>query len=73
MSWVVLRLILFPWLVVFYTREYIRFSAAAQTYFNLVLITPVLHSVVTAMSVMWTIEMLKKQFGKSKQTEKKKP
>ena len=45
----------------------------AQTYFNLVLITPVLHSVVTAMSVMWTIEMLKKQFGKSKQTDKKKP
>jgi hypothetical protein len=71
---VVLRLILFPWLVLFYTREYIRFSTDVQTYFNLVLITPVLHSVVTAMSIMWTIEMFKKQFfGKAaKQAEKEK-
>eukprot|EP01036_Dinobryon_divergens_P029853 gene29853-39017_t len=66
-SWVVLRLVLFPWLTLFYIREYIRFSTHAQTYFNLVLITPCLQTIVTMMSFMWTVDMLKKQFGKSKQ------
>jgi len=61
-TWLVLRLLLFPLLVVFYTTEYLRFSSQIGTHWNIVLISPVLQFVVTSMSFKWTIDMIRKQF-----------
>lgn len=71
-TWVGLRLLLFPWLVVFYSSEYIRFSTAVNTYFNVVIITPVMHSVVTSLSLKWTFDMVMKLLKNDKKKEKSK-
>lgn len=59
-TWVVLRLIFFPVMVVFLCQEYARYSASVGTYVNVVLLAPILQGALTAMSYMWTYEMLVK-------------
>jgi hypothetical protein len=60
-SWMVLRLILFPILLVFYSSEYFRHSRLVGTYWNIIIFSPILHSIITLLSFKWTIDMLWKK------------
>jgi hypothetical protein len=59
-TWVALRLGLFPVLVVFLCSEYNRYSVSAGTYLNVMLLAPMLQAVITAMSFKWTYDMAMK-------------
>lgn len=60
-SWVALRLILFPILVLFYVSEYVRFSQSYGSFLNIVVISPSLQFLVTCLSFKWTVDMLRKR------------
>jgi hypothetical protein len=67
-SWVILRLILFPILCVFFSFEYYRYSLSSGSFINFVLFAPILQILLTFLSILWTIEIIKKKFTKN--TEK---
>lgn len=71
LSWVVLRLILFPFLSYFFLIEYIRDEDTKNgRYFNQVLSAPVLQFILTSLSIYWTIDLLKKMFATKDKKEK---
>jgi hypothetical protein len=56
-TWVALRLVFFPVMVVFFYHEYHRYSMAVGTYVNIVALAPPLEAFITAMGVKWTLDM----------------
>ena len=67
LSWIVLRLILFPFLTYFFLIEYIRDEDTRNgIYLNQVITAPILQFILTSLSVMWTIDLLKKMLKKDK-------
>lgn len=67
LSWIVLRLILFPFLTYFFLVEYIRDEDTRKgNYFNQVLTAPTLQLILTSLSVMWTVDLIKKMFKTDK-------
>lgn len=68
-TWVTMRLMLFPVLVVFFVSEYIRFSKDYGSYINIVIFSPTLHAMITLMSFKWTYDMYKKLFSSKNKKE----
>jgi hypothetical protein len=63
LSWISLRLILFPFLTYFFLIEYIRDEDTKNgRYFNQVLTAPTLQFILTSLSVVWTVDLMKKMF-----------
>lgn len=58
-SWVLLRLVLYPYLIPVYCRMYIEDSALFGTHFNVLLLAPVLQTYLTGLNFWWTITMLR--------------
>jgi hypothetical protein len=67
-SWVVIRLILYPIMVIFYSQEYLRFTRdhAFGNFFNLVMIAPILQTLLTALGLKWTYDILAKKSKEEK-------
>jgi hypothetical protein len=65
-TWVVLKLILFPWLSYFYSREYVRISTDYGTFHNFTIIAPILQYSITLLTFKWTYDMLAKIFKKKR-------
>jgi hypothetical protein len=61
-SWVFLRLILYPILVVFFYFEYLRYSKSVDSYYNPLIGAPLLQGAITSLSIVWTVDMILKQF-----------
>jgi hypothetical protein len=60
LTWVVLRLIFFPAMVVFFYYEYHRYSSTVGSFVNIMVLAPLLEAFITAMSVKWTLDMVLK-------------
>lgn len=60
-TWVVLRLIMFPVLFVFYSFEYLRYCTEVGTRINVALFAPILLLALTVMSYKWTVDLLSKK------------
>ncbi len=70
-SWIVLRLILFPVLVIFYYYEYTRYSVAIDSYINVLGISFITQGIITALSFHWTFDLLIKLFRRNDKNEQK--
>lgn len=57
LTWVALRLVFFPVMVVFFYNEYHRYSTAVGSFVNIVALAPPLEAFITAMGVKWTLDM----------------
>jgi hypothetical protein len=66
-SWILLRLVMLPILVVFFYFEYVRYSSSIRTFYNIAAFGVMGTAFITAMSFKWTLDMLWKR-----QTNKKK-
>lgn len=53
-AWFATRLFLFPALAVFFLHEYLRLSKELGTYFNAIVIAPILQLFLVAVSLYWT-------------------
>lgn len=60
LTWVGMRLIGFPILVVFLYYEWQRYTILKGTPFNCVLLAPIFQALVTALSFKWTYDMARK-------------
>lgn len=65
-SWVSMRLIMYPILVVFFYLEYRRFSESINNPYNIVIFAAILQFLITAMSFKWTYDILRKHFQPKK-------
>ena len=59
LTWVVLRLILYPYLIPKYWGLYLEDSKLFGTYWNVILLAPVLQTYLTGLNFWWTITMLR--------------
>lgn len=66
-SWMSLRLIVFPIVVVFFSYEYVRFTRdhSDNNWFNIMLLAPVLQLILTLLGFIWTYDMSKKSVIRS--------
>jgi len=64
-SWVLLRLVMFPALVLFFYFEYVRYSITSGSYCNMMLFAVLGEAFITAMSFKWTFDMLTKLMSSS--------
>ena len=64
-SWVVLRLVMFPASVIFFYFEYVRYSITSGSYWNMMLVAVIGEAFITAMSFKWTMDMLAKLLSSS--------
>lgn len=71
-TWLAFRLVLFPVMTYVLWDEYVRFSAAAGTFVNVVAVGPAMQALLTAMSYGWTYELLAKGMKKKAGKEKNK-
>ena len=58
-TWVLLRLVLYPYLVPVYIRMYLEDSAQLGTHVNVLLLAPVIQTYLTGLNFWWTITMLR--------------
>jgi hypothetical protein len=59
-SWLGLRVIGFPILVIFYCKEYSRYTLEVGYWYNMVIWAPIFQLMITALSYKWTYDMIKK-------------
>jgi hypothetical protein len=59
-TWIVLKLLLFPFLSYLFLKEYVIYSSEVANYVNLTMIAPVLMVSLTGLSYKWTYDMLSK-------------
>lgn len=59
LTWVVLRLILYPYLIPKYLGLYLEDSILFGTYWNVILLAPVLQTYLTGLNFWWTVTMLR--------------
>lgn len=66
LTWMTLRLVVFPILVVFFAYEYIRFTYDHKNgnCFNIMLLAPLLQSILTLLGFKWTFDMVRKMITK---------
>lgn len=64
-SWVVLRLIIFPLIVVFFYFEYQRYSSEVGTFLNAFALGFLMQILLTAMGLKWTYDLGKKFLQKN--------
>lgn len=68
-TWISLRLVCFPILVVFFYQEWRRYSESIGTSFNFIMLAPIFQFLITALSFKWTYDMVMKQlFGRKKRS-----
>ncbi|GAX72644.1 hypothetical protein CEUSTIGMA_g100.t1 [Chlamydomonas eustigma] len=65
-TWVAMRLILYPYLIPVYWRLYLADSALFGTYWNVVLLAPLLQTYLTGLNFWWTITMLRQLLTRRK-------
>lgn len=63
-TWVLVRLILFPALLVFNFFEYVRYSEETGSFFNVVIVSCACQGIITLLSLQWTWEKLDKIWGR---------
>jgi len=63
-SWVLIRLIMFPFLLIAFTKEYIQFSLLENNgnFLNIAILGPIIQFILTAMTFKWTYEIV---YGKN--------
>jgi len=66
-TWVVMRLIIYPYLVWHYTWTYMEHSEELGTYVNIVLIAPLIQGYLSCLNYWWTALLLKQQIAKRRQ------
>lgn len=66
-TWVILRLLMFPVLTALFALEYYWYSELTSNYFNIVVFAPTFQSLLTLMSYKWTYDLISKQRRKSKE------
>eukprot|EP01031_Cornospumella_fuschlensis_P041674 gene41674-50855_t len=59
-TWVGVRLLLFPWMCVFFYNEYLRYFKDTNTLVNVVGVGVVSQVILTSLGYYWTIEMIGK-------------
>jgi TLC domain len=59
-TWGVFRLVLFPILTYFFSLEYLREVAYTGTYYNAVILAPMLQGGLTSLSLKWTYDIIAK-------------
>lgn len=66
-TWIFLRLVIFPTLVIFFSYEYLRFTHVDSkgSWVNIMLLAPILQSILTLLGFKWTYDMLIKIASKS--------
>ena len=66
-TWIFLRLVIFPTLVVFFTYEHSRFTRdhSNGSWINIMLLAPILQSILTLLGFKWTYDMLIKMASKA--------
>ena len=66
-TWIFLRLVIFPVLVVFFSYEYRRFTQydSEGVWWNIMLLAPILQSILTLLGFKWTYDMSIKIASKS--------
>lgn len=65
LSWVLVRLILFPAILVFYYFELHRYSSEVETYYNMFALGVLLQILLTGMALKWTLDLARKYLTKS--------
>ncbi|RYH15423.1 hypothetical protein EON65_31790 [archaeon] len=65
-TWICVRLVLFPMLCVFFYYEYLRYSRVVTSYVNVVGVAVVSQVVLTSLGYYWTLEMIGKMMGGNK-------
>lgn len=73
-TWILLRLIIFPTIVVFFSYEYIRFTRdhSGGNWFNIMLLAPILQSILTLLGFKWTYDMAVKMSSKAAKADSRK-
>lgn len=73
-TWIFLRLVVFPTLVVFFSFEYYRFTHdhSGGNWINIMLLAPILQSILTLLGLKWTYDMLRKMASKAAKIESQK-
>eukprot|EP01039_Chlorochromonas_danica_P007478 gene7478-8269_t len=67
LSWILVRVIVYPTMSVFITYEYVRYSESIGSYVNFVIPAWTAQVMLTALSLYWTVNMLNMVFkGKEK-------
>lgn len=70
-TWIFLRLVIFPTVVVFFSYEYLRFTRnhSEGNWFNIMLLAPILQIILTLLGFKWTYDMLLKMASKAAKKE----
>jgi hypothetical protein len=72
-TWIVLRLVVFPIVVVFFSYEYIRFTKECNgNWMNIMILAPILQSILTLLGFKWTYDMVLKMSKRSDSQKGKK-
>lgn len=66
-SWLLLRLVVFPIVVVFFCYEYLRFTRdhSDNKWYNIMLLAPILQLILTFLGFKWTYDLFAKYYLKS--------
>jgi hypothetical protein len=66
-SWISLRLVVFPIVVVFFCYEYVRFTRdhSDNNWYNIMLLAPILQLILTLLGFKWTYDLAAKYYVKS--------
>lgn len=59
LSWFVIRLVIYPYLLIVITREWIKESNRVGTPLNLIAITPVMQCVFIFLNMKWTVDLIR--------------
>jgi len=64
-TWVSIRLILYPALIVPFAKTYIDNSLAMGTYVNLIVVAPVIQVALTCLNIKWSIDLFRSKMKKA--------
>lgn len=65
-TWVVMRLIVYPYLVVYYWHVYIGMAEELGTFVTILVLAPTIQFMLTGMNVWWTVTMLRQLMARRK-------
>ncbi len=61
LTWVSFRLIMFPVMIVVFTKDYYAYSSIHGTHYNMVVIGPLMMTALTALGIKWTADLFLKK------------
>lgn len=64
LTWTLFRIVLYPIMLVFVTKEYSRYTIELNTWWNMMLMAPIFQGILTVLGFKWSIEILKKLYSK---------